>query len=116
MYQRFGNASIRTDPPVALVDVSGECDIATTSTLTGLFNTAVAEGCRDFRVDMNRVTFCDASMIGLLVSLDRRLRADDGSLTILGTSECVQRLLHIVGLDSLLRERADLGYTTASNG
>jgi anti-sigma B factor antagonist len=104
MDQPLGNALITTDPPEAHVVAAGELDIATTSALTVLLRQAVAAGCRDFRVDMARATFCDASTIGLLVGLDRRVRVDGGSLVIVGASPRVVRLLHIVGLESLLSD------------
>jgi anti-sigma B factor antagonist len=106
MFNPLGNALITTDPPGAHLVATGELDIATTSTLTVLLRQAVSAGCRDFRVDVGRVTFCDASTIGLLVGLDRRLRADGGSLTIVEASAQVRRLLHIVRLESLLGDHA----------
>jgi anti-anti-sigma factor len=102
MDQHFGNALLTTDPPDAHLVATGEFDIATTASLTVLVRQAVAEGCRNFCVDMERVTFCDASSIGLLVGLDRRLRADGGSLTIVSASAPVQRLLRLVGLETML--------------
>jgi anti-sigma B factor antagonist len=107
IYKSFGNALISTQPPEAHVVATGEFDIATTSTLTALFSQAVAAGCRDVRIDMSGVTFCDATTIGLLVSLDRRLRTAGGSLTIGRCSPSVLRLLHILGLDSLLSDHED---------
>jgi anti-sigma B factor antagonist len=107
MYKSFGNALVRTEPPRAHVVATGEFDLATTSTLTGLLSRAVASGCRDVRIDMSGVTFCDASTIGLLVGLDRRLRTAGGSLTIGPCSPCVLRLLHILGLESLLSDHQD---------
>jgi anti-sigma B factor antagonist len=105
MYKSFGNALISTDPPEARVVACGEFDLATTSTLTGLLSQAVAAGCRDVRIDLSDVTFCDASTIGLLVGLDRRLRTAGGSLTIGRCSPCVLRLLDILGLDNLLGDQ-----------
>jgi anti-sigma B factor antagonist len=107
MHQPLGNALITTDPPEAHVVATGELDIATTSALTVLLRQAVAAGCRDFRVDVARVTFCDASTMGLLVGLDRRVRVDGGSLVIVGASSRVARLLHIAGLESLLSDGED---------
>jgi anti-sigma B factor antagonist len=105
MYKSFGNALISADPPEAIVVACGEFDLATTSTLTGLLSQAVAAGCRDVRIDLSDVTFCDASTIGLLVGLDRRLRTTGGSLTIGRSSPCVLRLLDILGLDNLLGDQ-----------
>ena len=113
MYKSFGNALVRTDPPEAYVIATGEFDIATTSTLTALLSRSVAAGCRDVRIDMSGVTFCDASTIGLLVSLDRRLRSAGGSLTIGRCSPCVLRLLNILDLESLLSDHQDSCGTAA---
>ena len=107
IYKSFGNVLISTQPPEAHVVATGELDIASTSTLTALLSQAVAAGCRDVHIDMNGVTFCDASTIGLLVGLDRRLRTVGGSLTIGRCSPSALRLLHILGLDSLLNDYED---------
>jgi len=115
MCHPLGNVLVTTDPPEAEVVVSGEFDLATTSTLTALLSRAVGEGCREFRIDMGGVTFCDASVIGLLVDLDRRLRSEGGSLTVVRASTRVLRLVHILGLDRLLGTGSidrDLGQKT----
>lgn len=97
-----GTAHIRTAPPFAHVLVSGELDVATTPMLSVTLGDAVASGCRSFRVDLGEVAFCDASTVGVLVGLDRRMRATGGSLSIVAASACVRRVLSLVDLAWLL--------------
>ena len=107
MDHQSGAAVVRIASPDAHMVAVGELDLATTPTLTVQLGEAVAAGCRNFRVDLGGVSFCDASTIGLLVSLDQRLRATDGSLSIVAASSCVRRVLQIVGLERLLVPTVD---------
>jgi anti-sigma B factor antagonist len=104
MYKPLGSALVSTHPPTAHMVATGELDVATSANLIALLSQAVADGCRDFRVDMAGVTFCDASTIGLLVGLDRRVRADGGSLTLVSPATCVLRLLDILDLKDAFGE------------
>jgi anti-anti-sigma factor len=98
-----GTVLVRTSPPYAHVLATGELDIATTPVLSAQLSEAVAAGCRSFRIDLAGVTFCDASTVGVLVSLDRRVRAAGGSMRIVAASARVHRILHLLDLDRLVR-------------
>ncbi len=102
----LGSAVIRIHPPDAHVVATGELDLATAPTLNAQLSEAVSAGCRAFLVDLGAVTFCDASTVGVVVRLDRRLRASGGSLRIVAASRCVRRVFDVVGLGHLL-ELAD---------
>jgi anti-sigma B factor antagonist len=97
-----GTSTIRMTLPRAIVIASGDFDITTTPALSAQMDAAVADGCDDLRLDLEAVSFCDASMMGMLAGLDGRLRAADGSLRIVAASTPVRRVLHLVDLRRLL--------------
>ena len=97
-----GVAAVLIDPPDALVRMRGELDFATAPTMAAQLDEAVAAGCREFRVDLAEVSFCDASTVRLLLGLDRQLRALGGSLTIVEPVRCVRRVFELVGLGGML--------------
>jgi anti-anti-sigma factor len=104
MENTSGIAIIRIDPPHGDVHASGEFDIATTPTLTGQLRDIVDAGCVDLRFDLEHVTFCDASTVGVLVTARRRVLADGGSFEITAASTCVRRIFSLVGLTSMLAD------------
>jgi anti-anti-sigma factor len=97
-----GIAYIRIDPPRAEVRAVGEFDLATTPMLAAQLSDAFAAGCRAFHLDLDDVTFCDASTIGVVASLQRRVHHVGGSVEIVAASRCVRRLFSLVGLADLL--------------
>jgi anti-anti-sigma factor len=97
-----GIAAVLTDPPDAHVRMRGELDLATAPTMAAQFDEALASGCREFRVDLAAVSFCDASTVRLLLGLERQLRAIGGSLRIVEASRCVRRVFELVGLGGML--------------
>ena len=99
-----GTTLISIDPPDADVRASGEFDISTTPILTSQLSDAFGAGCRRFRVDLAEVTFCDASTVGVLVAHRRRLRDAGGTFENVAASECVRRILSLVGLTSMLSD------------
>ena len=98
----IGTAAVLTDPPRAHVRMRGELDFATAPSMAAQFDQAVAAGCRDFRVDLAEVSFCDASTVRLLLGLERQLYAVGGTLNIVEPARCVRRVFEIVGLGDML--------------
>ena len=80
----------------------GELDFATAPTMAAQFDEAMAAGCREFRVDLAQVSFCDASTVRLLLGLERQLCAVGGSLSIVEPARCVRRVFELVGLGGML--------------
>jgi anti-sigma B factor antagonist len=86
------------EPGHVLVTVAGEIDIATVPQLRERLAAAAASG-RPLIVDLDRVTFIDASGLGVLASAARRAAAHGASLHAVCARHQVQRLFTITGLD-----------------
>jgi anti-sigma B factor antagonist len=79
-----------------VVVLRGEADLASRERLR-----AVLRVCRgEVVVDLSRATFLDAASIGVFVSEQHRLAAQDGRLRLVGPTGIVERVLHLVGLAS----------------
>lgn len=98
----LGTAAVLADPPDALVLMRGELDVATAPAMAAQLDEALASGCREFRVDLAEVSFCDASTVRLLLGLERQVQAVGGSLRIVEPSRCVRRVFELVGLGGML--------------
>ncbi|GAB6985434.1 STAS domain-containing protein [Nocardioides pyridinolyticus] len=98
----IGTAAVLVDPPDAAVWMRGELDFATAPAMAAQLDGAVAAGCREFRVDLAEVSFCDASTVRLLLGLERQLREVGGSLSIVEPARCVRRVFELVGLGDML--------------
>jgi anti-sigma B factor antagonist len=92
-----------------LVTAVGELDISTVSQLRGLLATLTARGPRVI-VDLDQVSFVDASGLGVLAGASARAAAAGGSLHVTAATPRVRRVLAVTGLDRhLLIEPAATG-------
>jgi anti-sigma B factor antagonist len=89
---------VRREPGHVLVTVAGEIDIATVRQLRERLAAPAASG-RPLIVDLDRVTFIDASGLGVLASAASRAAARGASLHAVCARHQVQRLFAITGLD-----------------
>ena len=77
----------------------GELDLATAPVLAAVLND---QRRRYVHLDMSEVRFCDSAGLTALVEAHRDLLSRQGSLTLVGASPRIQRLLRITGLDAVL--------------
>lgn len=91
------------------VCVSGEMDIASTPELHQVIDLLLADGRRDLVINLDGVTFMDATAIGELIDADLRARQLGGFLQVTSHTGC-QRLLRLTGethrLDVLVADDA----------
>ncbi|WP_171064392.1 STAS domain-containing protein [Actinomadura soli] len=95
---------------IVVVHVDGEIDNATAGLLREQAIAAAGPPCPPRLVlDMDLVTFCDASGLGALVAIRNAVRAADGDLVIARAPEMCRRILHRTGLDQYITVTATLG-------
>ena len=105
---------VRGDPPCSAVEVSGELDVATAGRLAEALALELASDYRFTVLDVSRLTFCDATGLGVVLRAHHEYAAADGSLTLSGAGPHLARLLRITGLDAVLNLAATRPTTTAS--
>jgi anti-anti-sigma factor len=84
------------------LDVGGEIDLATIDALRQHLDLLVVSGTGDVDIDMGAVTFCDATLLRVLVSARQSLEADGRDIRIVNPSAPMTRLLQLTGFDSNL--------------
>ena len=88
--------------PIARLEIGGELDLATVGALRDHLDLLVQSGTGDVEVDMELVTFCDASGLSALVAAHHQLAAVGRTLRIVGASSRVARLFQLTALDVML--------------
>ncbi len=91
--------------PTGVVTLRGEVDISTAPTVRAALRAVIEAGCRDVILDLGNVDFMDASGLGVMADIVRRLRPS-GALTVRSPSDMVRRMLAITGLASFVSMEA----------
>jgi anti-sigma B factor antagonist len=93
----------RVDNGVAVVTVTGDVDVASSSALRdGLLQVVADENFRGLVVNLAGVSFIDSTGIGVLVGVWRRTKATDGCLALASPSRQAQSVLDATGLTKVL--------------
>ncbi|WP_435279621.1 STAS domain-containing protein [Streptomyces sp. 1222.5] len=93
---------------VTVVSVSGEIDHNTADPLIQALEVDALAGRPQVVIDMRRVPFMDSSGINVLLAAHRQLTEADGWLRLAGVHGSVQRVLQLVGLDTVIACHANL--------
>lgn len=87
---------------VAVVLLAGDLDLDSAPRLRVTLNGLIARGDRDVVVDVSDLHFCGAIGLGILVAAAHDLPSG-GALTLVGATGMLRRLLHVTGVDELVR-------------
>ncbi len=101
--------STRTEGDRTIVEVGGEIDVYTAPRLREQLVDMVSEGKYHLIVDMEKVEFLDSTGLGVLVGGLKRVRAHDGSLSLVCTQERILKIFRITGLTKVFRIYDDVG-------
>jgi anti-sigma B factor antagonist len=93
----------REDGGRTVVDVAGEVDVYTAPTLRDHLSHLVAEGRYHLVLDLEDVAFLDSTGLGVLVGGLKRVRAHDGSLSLVCTQERILKVFRITELTKVFR-------------
>lgn len=91
----------RTVADRTVLEIGGEIDVYTAPLLRERLIELVAGGAHHVVVDLSRVEFLDSTGLGVLAGAHRRLRAAEGSLTLVCPHERLLKIFRITGLDSV---------------
>lgn len=91
----------RAAPPHHIIEVEGEIDVYTAPKFREAVVAAIDAGHIRLVIDIENVAFLDSTGLGVLVGALKRVRADDGSLDIICTSDRLLRIFSITGLDKV---------------
>ncbi len=93
------------DGDAATVALWGELDLGLAPSLRDHLSHLYNEGVRRFTLDATDVTFIDSVGLSVLLALHRRLREEDGKVSLVHPSQAIRRTLEISGLLEVLDVR-----------
>lgn len=89
----------REQDPLFIATIAGEVDAHTAADLRDCLKKAAGDGFSEIVLDFSGVPFIDSTGIGVLVGALRRARENDGSVTLVGIRDNVERIFVLLGLD-----------------
>lgn len=84
-----------------VVDVIGEIDVYTAPKLRDKITELVGNGVYDIVIDLEGVEFLDSTGLGVLVGGLKKVRAHDGSLSLVCTQDRLLTIFQITGLSKV---------------
>jgi anti-sigma B factor antagonist len=98
-----------------VLEVAGEVDVYTGTTLRDRISDLLDSGVRDLIVDLGRVDFIDSTGLGVLVGAQNRASELGGSLQLVCAQERVLKLLRITGLDQVFTVQPSVDRVLATD-
>ena len=95
-----------------IVAVGGEIDVYTAPKLRDKITELVAAGTYDLVIDMEAVEFLDSTGLGVLVGGLKKVRAHDGSLSLICNQDRLLKIFRITGLAKVfvIHETAEAAF------
>ena len=105
---------VRRVDSAAVVDVKGEIDVYTAPKLREKLIELVSEGTYKVVVNLEDVDFLDSTGLGVLVGALKRVKAHDGSLSLVCTQDKILKTFKITGLTKVFPIHDAVEQATAS--
>src|SRR5919202_845811 len=82
-----------------VISLAGEVDLYTAPEFKQQLLEVISHGARNVVVDFSDTTFIDSTTLGVLVGGVKRLRANDGQLSLVCSDRNITKIFEITGLD-----------------
>jgi len=82
-----------------VISLAGEVDLYTAPEFKQQLLEVIAQGGKDVVVDLSDTTFIDSTTLGVLVGGVKRLRSNDGQLSLVCSDRNITKIFEITGLD-----------------
>jgi anti-sigma B factor antagonist len=82
-----------------VISLSGEVDLYTAPEFKQELLDAIGKGAKEVVVDFSSTTFIDSTTLGVLVGGVKRLRSNDGQLSLVCNDRNITKIFEITGLD-----------------
>jgi len=89
----------RVEDGTYVISLAGEVDLYTAPEFKQQLLNVIGEGGKDVVVDFTDTTFIDSTTLGVLVGGVKRLRAEDGRLSLVCSDRNITKIFEITGLD-----------------
>ena len=82
-----------------VISLSGEVDLYTAPEFKQELLDAIGKGAKEVVVDFSSTTFIDSTTLGVLVGGVKRLRTNEGQLSLVCSDRNIPKIFEITGLD-----------------
>jgi anti-sigma B factor antagonist len=82
-----------------VISLSGEVDLYTAPEFKQELLDAIGKGAKEVVVDFSNTTFIDSTTLGVLVGGVKRLRTNEGQLSLVCSDRNITKIFEITGLD-----------------
>ena len=82
-----------------VIGLAGEVDLYTAPEFKQQLLDVIGQGAKDVIVDFSDTTFIDSTTLGVLVGGVKRLRTNDGQLSLVCSDRNITKIFEITGLD-----------------
>lgn len=82
-----------------VISLAGEVDLYTAPEFKQQLLEVISQGARNVVVDFSDTTFIDSTTLGVLVGGVKRLRSNDGQLSLVCSDRNITKIFEITGLD-----------------
>jgi anti-sigma B factor antagonist len=109
----------RLDESRYVISLAGEVDLYTAPEFKQQLLDVIAKGGKNVVVDFTDTTFIDSTTLGVLVGGVKRLRSNNGQLSLVCSDRNITKIFEITGLDrvfTIYPTRAEAVDATASSG
>ena len=89
----------KVDESTYVIALAGEVDLYTAPEFKLQLLDVIGAGGKDVVVDFSDTTFIDSTTLGVLVGGVKRLRAQDGRLSLVCSDRNIRKIFEITGLD-----------------
>jgi anti-sigma B factor antagonist len=104
---------VRKAGSFSVVDVKGEIDVYTAPKLREKLIELVSEGSYNVVVNLEGVDFLDSTGLGVLVGALKRVKAHDGTLSLVCTQDKILKIFKITGLTKVFPIHESVQSATA---
>ena len=95
----FAVKTDKVDDTTYVISLTGEVDLYTAPEFKQQLLDVIGEGGKDIVVDFSDTTFIDSTTLGVLVGGVKRLRAQEGRLSLVCSDRNITKIFEITGLD-----------------
>ena len=113
------NFDIQTEqlsPEAYVISLSGEVDLYTAPEFKQQLLEVIGQGGKEVVVDFTNTTFIDSTTLGVLVGGVKRLRTNDGRLSLVCSDRNITKIFEITGLDKVFEIYATRDEAVSSLG
>jgi anti-sigma B factor antagonist len=86
-----------------VIALAGEVDLYTAPEFKQQLLEAISKGAKNVVVDLSGTTFIDSTTLGVLVGGIKRLRGQDGQLSLVCSDRNIAKIFEITGLDRVFQ-------------